>query len=73
MQDRFKTQRTVTWFLFSVVAAVIANICYRGSITDIKGIYDSLLPLFAGAVGYWIGTSKSSADKNPIQPVEEIV
>lgn len=73
MQDKFKTQRNVTWFLFALVAAVIANICVRGGITDIKGIYDSLLPLFAGAVGYWIGTSKSSADKDPAQPVKETV
>lgn len=69
MIDKFNTQRKVTWYLFALVAAVICVICWKGDIAASKGIYDSLLPLFAGAVGYWIGTSKSSADKDP-QPKE---
>lgn len=71
MIDKFTTQRYVTWFLFALVGTVIANIMARGGISDVKSVYDSLMPLFAGAVGYWIGTSKSSADKDPQPAVKE--
>lgn len=67
-QAKFSTQLKVSFYIIFITAAVIAVICWRGDVADAKEIYNTLLPIFAGVVGYWIGASKAAADAQPKPP-----
>lgn len=56
------TQRRVSFFVIFIVAAVIAVICWKGTMEDIKNLYNTLLPFFGLVLGFWIGSSKGAAD-----------
>lgn len=60
---KFSTQEKVSGSIIFIMAAVIANLCWRGEVTDIKEVYNTLLPFFGIVIGFWIGSSKGSADK----------
>lgn len=60
---KFSTQEKVSGAIIFIMAAVIANLCWRGEVSDIKEIYNTLLPFFGIVIGFWIGSSKGSADK----------
>lgn len=66
---KFSTQRKVTYYVIALVASVIVGICIRGTITDVLNVYNTLLPIFAGVIGYWIGSSKGADDTR--QPPKE--
>jgi hypothetical protein len=61
-QAKFSTQERVTFYVIALVCSVIAFLCFKGGVGDIKEIYNTLLPIFAGVIGFWIGSSKGAAD-----------
>ena len=65
-EAKFTTQRAVTFYIFMLVTAVIGVICWRGEVDDIKNIFNVLVPFFASVIGYWIASSKGSADKDQL-------
>jgi Na+/alanine symporter len=74
MAAKFATQRKVTWMIFALMAVVIVTIIATGDVDDIKEIYNTMLPFFAMAIGYWLGSSQKGDQKDdapkPAQPEE---
>lgn len=56
------TQRRISFYVIFLVASVIAVICWKGTLDDIKNLYNTLLPFFGLVLGFWIGSSKGAAD-----------
>ena len=61
-EAKFATQAKVSGAIIFIMAAVIANLCWRGSVADMKEVYNTLLPFFGIVIGFWIGSSKGAAD-----------
>lgn len=60
---KFATQLRISFYVIFITASVIAVICYNGGVSDAKEIYNTLLPIFAGVVGFWIGNAKYAQDQ----------
>lgn len=56
------TQRRISFYVIFIVASVIAVMCWKGNLEDIKNVYNTLLPFFGLVLGFWIGSSKTAAD-----------
>lgn len=56
------TQRHISFYVISIICAVIAVLCLKGSIEDIKNVYNTLLPFLGLVLGFWLGSSKGAAD-----------
>ena len=62
-QEKFSTQRTVTYFLLLVFAATTAWVLYKDDQSDRSMMLQTVINLTLLAVGYWLGASKQGQDQ----------
>lgn len=61
--EKFSTQRNVTYFLLLLFAAVSAAVFYTNDQAERSMILQTIINFTMLAIGFWLGTSKGSADK----------
>ena len=61
--EKFSTQRNVTYFLLLLFAAVSAAVFYANDQAERSMILQTIINFTMLAIGFWLGTSKGSADK----------
>lgn len=66
MEDaaKFSTQRLVTYALLLIFTAVVANVLLKGDEAERSTIVQTVINFMTFVVGFWLGTSKSAADKD---------
>jgi hypothetical protein len=62
-QEKFSTQRAVTYFLLLVFAGVTAWVLYKDDQSDRSMMLQTVINLTLLAVGYWLGSSKQGQDQ----------
>ncbi len=61
---KFSTQRLVTYALLLIFTAVVANVLLVNDQAERSTIIQTVINFMTFVVGFWIGTSKSAADKD---------
>ncbi len=61
-QEKFSTQRTVTYVLLAQFAATAANVFYNNDQSERSMMLQAIISLATFAVGYWLGASKQGQD-----------
>lgn len=62
-EAKFATQRLVTYIVLLIFAAVVANVLIGVDQAERSTLIQTVINLTFLAVGFWLGTSKGSADK----------
>jgi hypothetical protein len=62
-QEKFATQRTVTYILLGVFVGVTAKVFLDSDQAERSTVLQTIINLCILAVGYWMGTSKSGTDQ----------
>jgi len=62
-EAKFSTQRVVTYVILLIFAAVTANVLLGQDQAERSTIIQTVINFAMLALGFWLGTSKSSADK----------
>lgn len=62
-EAKFSTQRVVTYIILLIFTAVVVNVLLGTDKSERSTILQTVINLTFLAVGFWLGTSKSSADK----------
>jgi len=62
-EAKFSTQRVVTYVILTIFAAVTANVLLGQDQAERSTIIQTVINFAMLALGFWLGTSKSSADK----------
>src|SRR5687767_1493117 len=63
-EAKFSTQRLVTYALLLIFTAVVANVLLVAVQAERSTIIQTVINFMTFVVGFWIGTSKSAADKD---------
>lgn len=63
-EAKFSTQRLVTYSLLLIFTAVVANVLLIGDEAERSTIVQTVINFMTFVVGFWLGTSKSAADKD---------
>lgn len=61
-EAKFATQKSVTYFLLVIFAAVTATVLYQNDQSERSMVLQTVINLTLLAVGYWVGASKAAAD-----------
>lgn len=61
-QEKFATQRSVTFILLGVFIGVTIQVLYQNDQSERSMILQTVINLTLLAVGYWLGASKQAAD-----------
>jgi hypothetical protein len=62
-EAKFSTQRLVTYVILIIFSAVTANILLGQDQAERSTIIQTVINFAMLSIGFWLGTSKSSADK----------
>ncbi len=62
-QEKFSTQRAVTYVLLAQFAATAANVFYNNDQSERSMMLQAIISLATFAVGYWLGASKQGQDQ----------
>ena len=62
-EARFSTQRFVTYIILIIFATVVANVLLGLDQAERSTIIQTVINFTMLALGFWLGTSKGSADK----------
>lgn len=62
-QEKFSTQRTVTYTLLLIFAAVSGWVLWQNDQSERSMVLQTVINLTLLAVGYWLGTSKQGAEQ----------
>lgn len=62
--SKFSTQRFITYALLLIFATVVANVLVGQDQAERSTIIQTVINFMSLAVGYWLGTSKTSGDKD---------
>lgn len=63
-EAKFSTQRLVTYALLLIFTAVVTNVLIVGDEAERSTIVQTVINFMTFVVGFWLGTSKSAADKD---------
>jgi hypothetical protein len=63
-EAKFATQKTVTYALLLIFAAVAGWVLYQNDQSERSMVLQTVINLTLLAVGYWLGASKAAADSN---------
>lgn len=63
-EQKFSTQRLVTYVVLLVFAAVTSNVLIGNDQAERSTIIQTVINFTMMALGFWLGTSKGSADKD---------
>lgn len=63
-EAKFSTQRLVTYALLLIFTAVVANVLLVSDQAERSTIIQTVINFMTFVVGFWIGTSKSAADRD---------
>lgn len=63
-EAKFSTQRLVTYALLLIFTAVVTNVLIGNDQAERSTIIQTVINFMTFVVGFWIGTSKSAADKD---------
>ncbi len=63
-EAKFSTQRLVTYALLLIFTAVVANVLLINDQAERSTIIQTVINFMTFVVGFWLGTSKSAADKD---------
>lgn len=66
-QEKFSTQRTVTYVLLTIFAATSAFVLYDNDQSERSMVLQTIINLTLLAVGYWLGASKQGQDASASQ------
>jgi len=69
-QEKFTTQRCITYLLILIFASVVAEVLWRNVETERSTVLQTVINLTMLAVGYWLGASKQGQDQ--AQAISEI-
>lgn len=61
-QEKFATQRTLTYCLLLIFALVVAEVMWRNIDTERSTVLQTVINLIMLAVGFWLGASKQGQD-----------
>lgn len=59
-EAKFNTQKTVTYILLVIFAAVTVNVLLGGDQSERSTIIQTVINLGVMAVGYWLGSNKAA-------------
>lgn len=62
-QEKFSTQRTVTYCLLLIFACTAAAVLYQADQSERSMVLQTIINLTLLAVGYWLGASKQGQDQ----------
>jgi uncharacterized membrane protein YfcA len=62
-EQKFSTQKQITFFVMAIMSLVTAWVLFYGSIEQRSAVIQMWIGLTLLAAGYWMATSKGSADK----------
>lgn len=62
-EAKFSTQRLVTYIILLIFAAVTSSVLLGNDQAERSTIIQTVINFTMLALGFWLGTSKSSADK----------
>ena len=62
-EAKFSTQRLVTYVILIIFASVVANVLIGQDQAERSTIIQTVINFAMLSIGFWLGTSKSSADK----------
>jgi sulfite exporter TauE/SafE len=62
-EQKFSTQRVVTYVLLIIFAAVTAYVFYGDDQAERSTVLQTVINFTMLAIGFWLGSSKGSADK----------
>ena len=62
-EAKFSTQRFVTYVILIIFATAVSNVLLGTDQAERSTIIQTVINFTTFAVGFWLGTSKSSADK----------
>ena len=62
-EAKFSTQRLVTYVILIIFTAVVANVLIGQDQAERSTIIQTVINFAMLSIGFWLGTSKSSADK----------
>ena len=62
-EQKFSTQRVVTYILLIIFAAVTAYVFYGDDQAERSTVLQTVINFTMLAIGFWLGSSKGSADK----------
>lgn len=62
-EQKFSTQRVVTYVLLIIFSAVTAYVFYGDDQAERSTILQTVINFTMLAIGFWLGSSKGSADK----------
>ena len=62
-EAKFSTQRLVTYVILIIFASVVANVLVGQDQAERSTIIQTVINFAMLSIGFWLGTSKSSADK----------
>lgn len=63
-EQKFSTQRLVTYVVLLIFAAVTSNVLIGNDQAERSTIIQTVINFTMMALGFWLGTSKGSADKD---------
>lgn len=63
-KEKFTTQRAVTYFILFMLGTASVFVFLYGDKAERSAVLTTILNLAVGTFGFWIGTSKGSADKD---------
>lgn len=66
-QEKFSTQRTLTYCLLAIFAATSAFVLYDNDQSERSMVLQTIINLTLLAVGYWLGASKQGQDASASQ------
>jgi predicted Na+-dependent transporter len=62
-QEKFATQRAISYLLILIFAAVVSEVLWRNVETERSTVLQTVINLTMLAVGYWLGASKQGHDQ----------
>jgi len=62
-EAKFSTQRLVTYIILVIFSAVVSNVLLGADQAERSTIIQTVINFTMLALGFWLGTSKGSADK----------
>lgn len=62
-QEKFSTQRAVTYLIILIFAATTAFVFYNNDQSERSMVLQTIINLTLLAVGYWLGASKQAQDQ----------
>lgn len=62
-EQKFSTQRVVTYVLLTIFAVIAAHVFYGDDQAERSTVLQTVINLTILAIGFWLGSSKGSADK----------